>query len=383
MNTKQPNGSESLFIMSKKSNFRIALIYDRINKWGGAERVLLTLHELFPDAPLYTAVHDKESASWANVFNIHTSFLQKFPFATKHHEWYPWLTPLAFESFNFDSFDVVLSVTSADAKGIITKPHTKHICYCFTPTRYLWSHYETYFPDRLSRTFTRPIISYLRKWDRIAASRPDHYIAISETVKSRIKKYYHRDAEIIYPPVEIPKKTVFSDLKRQSLPKNYYLVVSRLVLYKRVDIAIKTCNELGLPLLIVGTGSDETRLRSLSGPHIQFIHNLTDDELAWYYQHSQALILPQEEDFGLVSVEAQSYGTPVITYQKGGGTESVVRGKTGEFFYPQTKDALKKTLKTFKKVNYRPEDCKRNAREFNDEKFKTNMQLAISKLIHS
>ncbi|MBI4137011.1 glycosyltransferase [Candidatus Roizmanbacteria bacterium] len=359
---------------------KIALVYDRVNKWGGAERVLLALHELFPDAPLYTAVYDRESAPWAEVFGVRTSFLQKLPFAKKHHEWYPWLTPLAFESFNFDLFDVVISVTSADAKGIITKPHTKHICYCLTPTRYLWSHYDTYFPNGLRKLLTKPVISYLRKWDRVASTRPDYYIAISQTVKNRIKKYYDREAEIIYPPVRMPSTK--HDVRSMNGRKDYFLVVSRLVRYKRVDIAIQACNELRLPLVIVGSGSDETRLRSLSGPTIQFIHNLTDEELAWYYQHSQALILPQEEDFGLVSVEAQSLGTPVIAYQIGGGTESVIQGKTGEFFYPQSNEALKKILKTFRRASYHSEDCKRNAGKFSMEQFKKHMQLAISTLLH-
>lgn len=361
---------------------KIALVYDRINKWGGAERVLLALHELFPDAPLYTAVYDEESAPWAHVFDIRTSFLQNIPFAKRNHEWYPWLTPLAFESFNFDAYDVVLSITSADAKGIITKPHTTHICYCLTPTRYLWSHYKTYFPGPVKRALTKPIISYLRKWDQVASSRPDQYIAISETVKNRIKKYYQRDASVIYPPAGVSRKNnLHTEYKIRDT--GYFLVVSRLVRYKMIDIAIKACNELRIPLVIVGTGSDEARLKSMSGPTIQFIHNLTDEELTWYYQHSEALILPQEEDFGLVSVEAQSWGTPVIAYKKGGGIESVLPGKTGKFFYPQTSVALKHVLQSFKKSDYLVRDCKQQADRFTPDVFKKHMKLAISTLARS
>ncbi|MCX6706351.1 MAG: glycosyltransferase family 4 protein, partial [Candidatus Woesebacteria bacterium] len=208
---------------------KIALVYDRVNKWGGAERVLLTLHEMFPDAPLYTSVYDEASTSWAKVFpKIYTSFLQRIPFAKSNHELFGWLMPLAFETFNFDMYDLVISITSEAAKGIITKPKTKHICYCLTPTRYLWSHYDLYFKNKLFRFISKPFINYLRNWDKVAAQRPDQIIAISTEVKNRIKKYYNRDAEVIFPPVSLHHKKYLS--------KNhaYYLIVSRLVPYKRV-----------------------------------------------------------------------------------------------------------------------------------------------------
>jgi len=184
---------------------KVALVYDRLNKWGGAERVLLTLHKMFPEAPLYTSVYDKKKTPWALRFNsgqakIKTSFLQRFPFAT-HHELFAILMPIAFESFTFDEFDLVISVTSEAAKGIITKPHTKHICYCLTPTRYLWSGYEDYFKNDLLRFFSRPAVVYLRFWDKIAAQRPDKFIAISKEVQGRIKKYYGRESEVVYPPL--------------------------------------------------------------------------------------------------------------------------------------------------------------------------------------
>jgi len=162
---------------------KVALVYDRVNKWGGAERVLLALHELFPDAPLYTSVYNKDKTKWAKVFDIRTSFLQEFPFAKEAHELYPLLMPAAFESFNFDEFDLVISITSEAAKGIITKPHTRHICYCLTPTRYLWSGYKEYFQNGLSKILSLPAITYLRHWDRVASTRPDAYIAISHEVQ--------------------------------------------------------------------------------------------------------------------------------------------------------------------------------------------------------
>ena len=188
---------------------KVALVYDRLNKWGGAERVLLALHKLFPQAPLYTSVYDSQKASWAKVFDVRTSFLQNFPFAM-YHELYAPLMPLVFESFNFDEFDLVISVTSEAAKGIITKPKTKHICYNLTPTRYLWSGYSEYFKNPIFRFLSLPVIVYLKFWDKIAAQRPDKYIAISKEVQSRISKYYGRESVVVYPPVESIKYQVLS-----------------------------------------------------------------------------------------------------------------------------------------------------------------------------
>src|SRR5258708_4834311 len=237
---------------------RVAIVYDRVNKWGGAERVLLSLHEIFPEAPLYTSVYSKEKAKWVAVFPfVKTSFLQKIPLAKNHHEFLSPLMPFAFESFDFSEYDLVISVTSEFAKGIITQSQTKHICYCLTPTRYLWSGYEEYFGNTLSRKSANFLINYLRRYDVVAAQRPDLMIAISTEVQDRIKKYYGRDSKIIFPPVDIfqiSKKTL----------NEYYLVVSRLVKYKKVDLAIRAFNELGLPLIIVGAGSEEKKLKRLA-----------------------------------------------------------------------------------------------------------------------
>lgn len=183
---------------------KVAIVYDRVNKWGGAERVLLSLHEMFPKAPLYTSVYDKKNAKWAKVFpQVHTSFLQYIPFTKSNHEFLAPLMPLAFESFNFDNYDLVISVTSEFAKNIKTNSKTLHVCYCLTPTRYLWSHYEEYFQNKILKFFTKPVISILRKWDKKAAYRPDVMFAISTEVQQRIKKYYNRESEIIFPPCKI------------------------------------------------------------------------------------------------------------------------------------------------------------------------------------
>ncbi len=357
---------------------RVALVYDRVNKWGGAERVLLALHELFPNAPLYTSVYNPGTAPWARVFDVRTSFLQNFPYAPSTHELYALLMPLAFESLNFDNYDVVISVTSEAAKGIITKPGTFHLCYCLTPTRYLWSGYGAYFKEPITKFFTKPIVSYLRKWDKIAAHRPDVMVAISETVKERIKRYYGREVEVIYPPVGLDFRRKTLDVRDKNLntklqnlkSNNYFLIVSRLVPYKRVDLAIEAFNQLKLPLIIIGTGREEGKLKSMAGPTITFVGHLTDEELARYYEKATALIFPQEEDFGIVTVEAQRMGTPVIAYKSGGATETVIEGETGEFFEEQNADALARVIQSFNKAKYKPEILKKHAQKFSRERFK-------------
>lgn len=362
------------------------MVYDRVNKWGGAERLLLVLHELFPEAPLYTSVYNKKKASWAEVFDVRTSFLQGFPLASSSHEFYPLLMPLAFESFSFDKYDLVISVTSEAAKGIITKPKTLHVCYCLTPTRYLWSGYEDYFRSKIFRVLSSTIISYLRAWDKVAAQRPDVYIALSKEVQKRIRKYYGRKSEVVYPPISL-QSTVDSlqqDKKavvRSRSTERFFLIVSRLVPYKRIDIAVEAFNKLKLPLKIIGTGSQERKLRAMAGPTIEFLGNLTDAQLVGYYKNCRALIFPGYEDFGLATIEAQSFGKPVIAYGDGGALETVVEGKTGVFFYEQTSDSLMAAVNKFLKAKFNPDECKKQAQNFNMKRFKEEFIQVIKRLV--
>ncbi len=356
---------------------KVALVYDRVNKLGGAERVLLALHELYPEAPIYTSVLNSKKALWANVFNIITSFLQKLPHAASHHELLATLMPIAFESFSFDEFDLVISITSESAKGIITKPTTKHICYCLTPTRYLWSGYDEYFKNQFFKILAYPLVSYLRTWDKIAANRPDFYIAISNEVKKRIKKYYDLESEVVYPPLYISsKKRTIKNNK-----SNFFLVVSRLIAYKRIDLAIEACNALQLPLKIIGTGHEEKILKKIAGPSVEFLGNLTDDKLIVYYTQAKALLCPGIEDFGLTIIEAQKYGTPVIAFRGGGALETIIERKTGLFFDKQKKDSLIQTLNEFSKYNFNSEDCVKQAAAFSFKKFKANFTLLVDKVI--
>lgn len=361
---------------------RVALVYDRVNKWGGAERILLALHEIWPEAPLFTAVYDPAGAPWAKDFKVIPSFLNKFPLAKANHEFYPWLAPLAFESFDFSGFDVVISIASAEAKGIVTKPETLHLCYCLTPTRYLWSGYREYFGSWVLKFLSFPVVAYLKGWDKVAARRPDVYLAISRNVQKRIKKYYGRKSEVIYPPVDTEK---FKSLRvpakkagRQGFKEEYFLLVSRLVAYKKVGLAVEAFNKLVFPLKIIGTGSQLGKLKRMAGKSIDFLGHLTDKQLLSYYQRCQAVIFPQREDFGLVPLEAQACGRPVIAFKGGGAEETVIEGKTGLFFYPQTAEALVRAVQKFKSSKgLKSTDCRKNAEKFSQEIFKKKFKLKI------
>lgn len=361
---------------------KVALVYDRVNKWGGAERVLLALHKIFPKADLYTSVYNREKAEWAKIFNIKTSFLQKFPFASSFHQLYAVLMPLAFESLNFDEYNLVISITSEAAKGIITKPETLHICYCLTPNRYLWSSYEDYFKNPLLRFFSKPVVLYLRTWDKVASQRPDEFIAISTAVKDRIKKYYGRDSKIIFPPSEMTNSKFQNENDKKT--ENYFLVVSRLepVSYKKIDLAINVCNELKLPLKIIGIGKGEAKLKELAGPTVEFLGQLTDEKLSYYYKNCKALIFPGLEDFGLVMVEAQAFGKPVIAFRGGGALDIIKEGITGEFFDKQSTSSLRNVLAKFNDSSYNSKLCRENAERFSFQRFEKDFREFIaSKLI--
>ena len=360
---------------------KTALVYDRINKWGGAERVLLALHKIFPDAPIYTSVHSSEKTPWAKVFDVKTSSLQKIKFFHHNNQLIPLLMPRAFESFSFDKYDLVVSITSEAAKGIITKPGTLHICYCLTPTRYLWSGHKDYFSNKFFRLASSPAVSYLRYWDKIAASRPDHFVSISTEVQKRIKKYYGIDSEVIFPPVMIKGNT-----KNKKNNGKYFLLVSRMSrfsYYKKVNLVIDAFNKLKLPLKIVGSGPMKSGFQRKTKGNIEFLDDLTDKELAYYYENCKALIFPGIEDFGLVMAEAQSFGKPVIAYRSGGALDIIIEGKTGEFFKEQNTDSLIATLKRFDEKRYNYSYILRNAQKFSFANFKINFEKLVKEKINS
>lgn len=352
------------------------MVYDRVNKIGGAERILLALHELWPQAPLFTAVYNSKTAPWAKRFQVKTSFLQKIPLAKTHHQWLALLTPLAFQKLDFSGFDLVISVTSAEAKVIIVSPKTLHICYCLTPTRYLWSGKAIYEGQALKGFGLRFFGPALRIWDFNSAQKPNLMLAISNTVKKRIKKYYRREAEVIYPPLDTK---LFEKTKQRKLKKDksFYLLVSRLESYKKVDLAIKAFNQTGEKLVIIGEGEEKQTLKKMAKSNIFFTGQLTDKELVSYYQSCRALIFPGEEDFGLTALEAQSSGRPVIAYGQGGVTETVIAGKTGIFFKKPTPRSLIKALRKFKKHKWSPKICQAQAQKFTKSIFKKKFRQFV------
>ena len=325
----------------------------------------------------FTSVHNPSTSSWAKDIQIIPSWLNRLPLAKTHHELYPILTPIAFESFNFNNYDVVISITSAEAKAIITKPSTFHLCYCLTPTRYLWSHNQEYLDSpglggwsKVGKLVFNKTKNYLKKLDQITAFRPDQYLAISKVVQKRIEKYYHQKSTIIFPPVDTK---IFSHKKS----KNYFLLVSRLTPYKKVDLAIKAFNQLNEKLIIVGTGREETSLRSLAGPTIQFTGEISDRQLIKLYSHSQALIMPQEEDFGLVAIEAQAAGKPVIAFDSGGATETILSKTTGLFFASQTVDSLSLAVKRFRTYSWDSQKIQTHAKKFDQTIFKQKIKKFV------
>lgn len=353
---------------------KIAIVYDWIDKWGGVERVLLNLHEIFPNAVFYTSYFDRENADWAEELNIKTSFLQSFPNMIKKNRIlsFPFL-PFVFESFNFSDYDLVISVTSSFAKSVITQPGTKHICYLLTPARYLWSHKKDYLKNSFINYLISGYLDYSKNWDHITSQRPDKIVSISKTVQARCKKYYGRDSEVVYPgfDTEYWGKIKSSSFAKVSEDKqNFFLVVSRLEPYKKIDLVIKTFNKLkNKNLTIVGMGSQSDKLKQLAGDNVTFLSKLSDAELGKLYSNAQALIMPQEEDFGYIALEAQFFGCPVIAYNKGGAKETVIDGKTGIFFSDQTRQSLKRAVERFDKIKY---NLKVNAAKFgavNVEKF--------------
>ena len=348
---------------------KVALVHDYLNQMGGAERVVIAFHQMFPDAPIYTSIYDPQRVDPVfQEIDIRTSFMQKFPLVTRHHQPYLPFYPFAMESLDLRDYDLVLSSSSAFGKGVITRPETMHICYCHTPMRWCWNYREYVEREQLGGMARRVLpflITGLRTWDQVSAMRVDHFIANSPVVAARIQKYYRRDAVVIPPPVEVSRFSFDPAIQGE----DYFLIISRLIPYKRIDLAIEACNRLHLPLVIIGAGRDMERLKRMAGPTIRFLGRLSDEEVVHYYARCRAFLFPGEEDFGLTPLEAQACGRPVIAYGSGGSLASVVEGITGEFFYEQTVDSLAAVLASFEERRYEPQTIRNHALEFDISRF--------------
>lgn len=349
---------------------RVALVHDWLNQVGGAEDVLESLVSLFPDAPVYTSIYwrDQMPAHWRE-WDIRTSFLDGLPRIYRRQQLYLPFFPLAFEQFDFSEYDLVLSNKSGFAHGVITPPHTVHVCYCLTPTRYLWRYHQYAAQEKLgraTRTVLAPFLTYLRIWDRLAADRVDEFIAISGEIRRRIAKYYRRDSTIIYPPVDLARFDICSE------HEDYYLFVGRLLPYRRLDVMIEAFNRLGRPLLIGGSGRDRERLGALAGPNVTFLGYVSDEDLPGLMARSRAFIWPGDEDFGIAPIQAMAAGRPVIAYAAGGALDTVVPG-TGALFAAQTPEAMIDAIEAFDDARVDPVFIRRHAAQFDSAVFRRRL----------
>ena len=375
---------------------RIAIVYDWMDSWGGVERMLLVLHEMFPEAQWYTSYVNRETAPWVSILQkIHTSFIQNLPSYIKTNRILSLpLYPSAFENIDLRGYDLVISVSSSFAKSVITHPGTKHVCILLTPTRWLWSQEKNYMKEipalagmtigkaEMAELIARPFINHLKKWDFIASKRPDKIISISKAVADRCKTYYHRESEVLYPPFDFEYwRNIQSKNSNRSriLSNEHFLVVSRLEPYKKVDLVIESFRRFPKKqLIIVGSGTQFSKLKIIAGENIHFIQHATDAELGQLYADSQALIMPQEEDFGYVALEAQFFGCPVIAYGKGGSLETVVKGKTGLFFSQQSSQSLGDAVAQFERRKYNLGDSQAFLKKFSKELFIKKTKLLIT-----
>ncbi|MDO8565995.1 MAG: glycosyltransferase [Candidatus Moranbacteria bacterium] len=349
--------------VNKKRPQKVALVHDFLVAYGGAERVLQAMAEMFPEAPIYTLLYDKEQmGDHFHGRDIRVSWLSKLPqFLKKRYRFFLPFFPVAVESFDLRDFDLVISSSGAWSKGIVTRLNTKHIAYLHSPMRYAWDYHETYLGELGARgklrIFTRMLMSYLRVWDRQAAERPDALISNSRFTAARVKKYYRRESEVVYPPaMDLFNKTqntrsIEAEIPRQarddSGSRRHFLVVSRLTRSKKIDRVIEAFNKLELPLLIVGDGPERARLQAQAEKNIRFVGFTSDEELAKLYVSARAVIFPSEEDFGMVAAEALSFGTPVIAYEYGGIREIVKLGETGELFHAETPEIIAEGVRRF------------------------------------
>ncbi len=381
---------------------KVALVHELLTMKGGAERVLRVLAEMFPDAPIYTLLYDeKKLGDWFPKERVITSALQKIPnvlpkklrsyklqaLVLNHHLYLPWF-PQAVERWDFSGFDLVISSSSAFTHGIITNGKPKHLCYVHSPARYLWDRTHDVLERAghgilgpLRRAYLGHVFHKLRIWNTESADRSDALLAASKTVQRRIELYWRRESSVVYPPID---EIWFQQPTTYNLPpttSSYFLVVSTLAPYKRIDLAIEACNHLRLPLTIAGNGPDRKRLEHLAGPTVTFLGHVPEEHLSELYRGAIATIFPGDEDFGLVPLESMACGTPVIAFRSGGALETVQEKITGEFFQEPTAASLAETLQHFDRSHFSEDTCRIHARKFSRESFEQGIRETVKELI--
>jgi glycosyltransferase involved in cell wall biosynthesis len=362
---------------------QVAIVHDYLNQSGGAERVVCELAALYRDAPIYTSIYNPD-LTWPELkdASIHTSWLQHLPFSHKYFKLLLPFYPSVFGGLKLSGYDVILSSSSSFAKGVQTEEGTIHICYCHSPTRFLWFYDDYVRKERYAETLKRlpfPIVGLmvymLRNWDLVACHRPDYYIANSVAVQGRIRKIYHRDSCVIHPPVDVDRFRV------STLDEGYYLVVSRLIAYKRIDLVIQAFNELSLPLVIVGDGPQRRVLEKMAQSNIQFKGHLSDQEVNRYFEGCRAFIFPGEEDFGITPLEANACGKPVIAYASGGALDSIRDGLNGLFFHAQTVPALKEAVRSSGEMDWDPKAIRAHAEGFSPKVFQQKIAQFVRQVV--
>ncbi len=356
---------------------KVAIVHDWLNQIGGAEGVLEILVEMFPEAPVYTSMYWSEAMPAAyRRWEIHTTWMDRLPGIHRHHQPYLLLYPLAFGGLKLSGYDLVISNKSGFCLGIQTPPQTRHICYCLTPTRFVWdfgNYVEREQIGVVARRLARPFLAWLQRWERAAADRVDAFVAISNEVQARIRHIYDRESAVIYPPVDTRRFTPADKGSHDA----YYLIVSRLVPYKRIDLAVQAFSELGLPLWIGGDGRDRPRLEAIAGPNVRFLGRVPDQELGKLLAGCRAFVFPGLEDFGITPVQAMAAGRPVIAYAGGGALDYVVDGVTGTFFHDQTPDSLISTIQCFDETGFDPVAIRTHAEQFDARVFEARLRSFV------
>lgn len=355
-------------------DLKIAIIHYYLISVRGGERAFHTLAQTFPTADLYAVVHDPASQpEWLVKRGVRTSFVNKIPGSKRYFRQFFMFYPFGVEEFDFSNYDLVISSSAGFTHGALTGPSTCHICYCYNTFRYAWNWYHEFMAPkgRLSRALLTPLLSWVRTWDVAAAQRVDYFSAISQVTHDRIKKYYRRESEIIYPPVNTSR---FSFSTEQD---DYYLIVSELVPYKKTDIAVQAFNKLGKKLIVVGDGPDAGKLRAMAGPNISFLGRVPDAQLQELNSRCRAFIFMPYEDFGMTPIEANAAGRPVLAYGAGGALETVVDGKTGIFFPEQTVDALIEAVNRFEHTQFDPYALQAHARTFDTVVFQEKIRAFV------